>query len=89
LYRCPLGHDIAKLTPVDIFSDLADEGGFMPEVLQHGKHVARRAAGVGFPKGIALRADAAFGKVDQQLAERDDIILFHVLSPKANRTLQH
>ena len=57
-----------------IAADLADEGGFVSQLLQHGQHVAGRAAGADLKECIALLACAVRRKVDQQLAERNHVI---------------
>ena len=71
---------LTQLSAEHIFTDFANEGRALCQLLEHGQYVARRAAGVGLQQRIPLLALSVFGEIDQQLAERNHIkTLFHNL----------
>ena len=80
------GQRIGQLVAETVLPDFAEKGSLVAQLGQQGQHVAGRAAGVGFQQGIALRAQAVLGKVDQQLAQCGHIILLHLSFPPAFRT---
>ena len=59
-----------------VLTHLADEGAVLAELAQHGQHVCGRAAGVCLEEKIALFAQAVLGKIDQQLAQGDNVKFF-------------
>ena len=66
-----------QLQPEDVLPHLSDEGRGMAELIQHGQHVAGRAAGIRLKHGISLRAHSVVRKINQQFSKCYDIEFFH------------
>ena len=64
-----------------IVPHLTHKGAAFAQFAQHGQHIAGRAAGAGLKEVIPLFAGSVFGKIDQQFAKGDYIILFHGFLP--------
>ena len=70
-----LGEGIAQQLTKAVIAHLADERRGMPQLAQHGQHIAGRTAGIGFKHQVALTADAVLREVDQQFAQGDHIMI--------------
>ena len=80
--------DGGQLPAETVRPHLAEEGAAPPQLLQHGQHVAGRAAGVRLEQGVALPGKAVLGEVDQQLAQSRHVIGFLAhCAPSSNSRL--
>ena len=70
-------HRVREEITKAVLSHLADERGLFPQLLQHGQHIRRGSAGIGFEQGISLPALSVPGEVDQQFSQRNNIKLLH------------
>ena len=57
--------DQPELRSEAVVADLTDECCFPAQLLQHGQHVAGRAAGIGLKDGVPLGAEAVLREIDQ------------------------
>ena len=80
-------HDLFQMTSKSILPYFSNESRLFPELFQHRQYVAGCAARIGFQENISLRAESAFGKIDQQLSESRYVKFSHCCCPPdINRT---
>ena len=76
-----IGNDLFQELAEHIVANLANESTGFAQLAEHSQHIAGRAAGAGLKEVIPLCAGPVLGKIDQQFAKGDYIILFHGFLP--------
>ncbi len=85
-FDAALGDGICQQVPEGVLPHLADKGGLVAQVLEHGQHVAGRSAGIHLQEKIPLGAETGLGEIDQKLAQSYDVIRFHGAPPETGHT---
>ena len=74
-------HHFFQVSAEEIVTDLANVGGLLSQLCEHGQNIADRAAGICLQQVVTLIAEAVFRKIDQEFSQCGYIKLLHGITP--------